>query len=252
MRIEIYLAVLGLVLGELMMFLSHTFLGLAVHIINLQAITLAIVLGDIPINRKNVLQSLLLLLQMRIINLAMPQFFTISLLWYPLVYGVMFIPIYYVANHQNIDSNDFGMNFKNMYIYLPLALLIGAAMAVIEYNIIHPVPLIPRLTSPNLFQIFIVMFVFVAAAEELIFRVILQTRLQSVFGIDKGLLLGAVLFGIMHAGYGLVIEVIFATLFGLILGVIFQKTRSFPFILTVHGTANVLLFGILPIFRTGS
>lgn len=252
MRKEIYLAMLGLVAGEILMFLGHTFMGLAVHIINLQAITLALVLGNVPGERKNLLQSLLLLLLMRIINLAMPQFFTISLLWYPLVYGVMFIPVYYVTMHQDIDSNDIGFNFRYLYIYLPLALIIGAAMALIEFNILHPVSLIAELTPPNLFQIFIVMFIFVASVEELIFRVILQTRLQLLFGINKGILLGAVLFGIMHAGYGLAIEVIFATLFGLVLGVIFQRTKSFPFIVIIHGTANVLLFGILPIILARS
>jgi membrane protease YdiL (CAAX protease family) len=60
-------------------------------------------------------------------------------------------------------------------------------------------------------------------------------------------LLGAALFGIMHSGYGNVDEILFATFFGAVLGYIFQKTRSFPFILIIHGTANVFLFGILPI-----
>jgi len=252
MKKGIYLAVLGLAAGELMMFLGHTFMGLAVHIINLQAITLALVLGDDPGEGKSVLQSLLLLLLMRIINLAMPQFFTVSLLWYPLVYGVMFIPIYYVTTHQNIDSNDIGFNFRYLYIYLPLALIIGAAMALIEYNILHPVSLITQLTLPNLFQISVVMFIFVAFVEELIFRVILQTRLQLLFGINKGLLIGAILFGIMHAGYGLAVEIIYATLFGLVLGIIFHKTRSFPFIVMIHGVTNTFLFGILPILLAKS
>jgi membrane protease YdiL (CAAX protease family) len=92
-----------------------------------------------------------------------------------------------------------------------------------------------------------VMFVFVAAVEELIFRSILITRLEKVFGSINSLLLSSLLFGIMHAGYGLLNEVLFATLFGVILGFIFQKTRSFPFIVVIQGTANVLLFGVMPI-----
>lgn len=59
--------------------------------------------------------------------------------------------------------------------------------------------------------------------------------------------MSGILFGIMHSGYGLMNEIIFASLFGILLGYIFQKTRSFPFILVIRGTVNLLLFGILPI-----
>ena len=113
----IYLSVLGIIAGEVLLFLGYVYPGLAVHIINIQAITIAIILGNFSPGTKNVLQSLLLPLQMRIINLAMPQFFTITLLWYPLVYGVMYISIYYVTKNQNITSKEIGINFKHWYIY---------------------------------------------------------------------------------------------------------------------------------------
>ena len=247
MKKEIYLPILGIAAGEIMMLSGHVYMGLVLHVINLQAITLALIFSDLSIEKKNLIQTLLLLLQMRILNLAMPQFFTTKLLWYPLVYGVMFISIYYVTKQQNITSKDIGIDFNRWYLYIPLALLIAAAMAMLEFKILDPVPLITNLRIQNLLLISIVMFIFVAAIEEIIFRSLLQTRLQSVFGTTKGLFLGAALFGIMHSGYGTVDEVLFATFFGAVLGFIFQKTRSFPFILIIHGTAHVFLFGILPI-----
>ena len=247
MKNEIYLPILGLAAGEIMMLSGHMYMGLVLHVINLQAITLALIFGDLSIEKKNLIQTMLLLLQMRILNLAMPQFFTTKLLWYPLVYGVMFISIYYVTKQQNITSKDIGIDFNRWYLYIPLALLIAAAMAMLEFQILDPAPLITNLKIRNILLISIVMFIFVAAIEELIFRSLLQTRLQSVFGANKGVLYGAGLFGIMHSGYGLMNEILFATFFGAVLGFIFQKTRSFPFILIIHGTANVFLFGILPI-----
>ncbi|HEY9246706.1 MAG TPA: type II CAAX endopeptidase family protein [Candidatus Methanoperedens sp.] len=247
MRKEIYLPILGIAAGELLLFMGHVYIALAVHVINLQAITLVLVFGRSSPGIKCVLQSLLLPLQMRIINLAIPQFFTITLLWYPLVYGIMFIPIYYIIMSQNISSKDMGISFRRFYIYIPAALFIGAAMAMIEFRILNPAPLITNLKFQNIFLITMVMFVFVGAVEELIFRSILQTRLEKVFGPNQGLLLGAAIFGIMHAGYGVTNEVLFAFFAGLVIGYIFQKTRSLPFILVIHGTANVFLFGILPI-----
>jgi membrane protease YdiL (CAAX protease family) len=244
---EIYLPILGIIIGELLMFIGQMYPGLAVHIINIQAISIAIILGKFSDDIKKVLQCLLLLILMRIINLSMPQFFTFTLLWYPLVYGIMFIPIYYVIKNQNITLMNIGIDFKRWYIYLPAALVIGTAMAMLEFRILHPTPLINNLKFQNFLLISMVMFVFVAAVEELIFRSILITRLEKVFGSINSLMLSSLLFGIMHAVYGLMTEMLFATFFGIILGFIFQKTRNFPFIVVIHGTANVLLFGVLPI-----
>jgi membrane protease YdiL (CAAX protease family) len=244
---EIYLPILCIAAGEILMFFGHVYSGLAVHVINLQAITLLLVLSRISPEKKNVLQSLLLLLMLRMINLAMPQFFTLSLLSYPMVYGVMFIPVYYITRHQNITSLEIGIHFRRWYLYLPAALVIGAAIALLEFRILQPTSLILNLKLQNILQIVVVMFVFVAAVEELIFRSILQTRLEKVIGSYQAVFLTAFLFGIMHAGYGIVSEVIFATFIGAVLGFIFLKTRSFPFILVIHGTVNVLVFGILPI-----
>lgn len=246
-RTEIFLPIFGIIIGELLMFVGQVYTGLVIHIINIQAISITIILGKFSDDTKKVLQSMLLLLMMRIINLSMPQFFSVKLLWYSLVYGIMFIPIYYVIKNQNITLTNIGIEFKRLYIYLPAALLIGTAMAMLEFQILHPTPLIMNLKLQNLLLISMVMFVFVAAVEELIFRSILITRLEKVFGSITSLMLSSLLFGIMHAGYGLLLEVTFATFFGVILGFIFQKTRSFPFIVVIHGTANVLLFGILPI-----
>lgn len=247
MKKVIYLPVMGILAGESLMFLGHVYIGLAIHIINLQAITLSLIFSSLPSDIKNVIQSLFLLLQMRIITLAMPMFFTDSLLWYPLVYGVMLVSIYYIIRNQQISSKEIGLNYERLDIYTPAALLIGAGIGMLEYQILHPVPLISNLRLPNLFLIAIVMFVFVGAIEELIFRSILLTRFEKVFSQRSGILMSGVLFGIMHSGYGLMNEVIFASFFGILLGYIFQKTGSFPFIFVIRGTANLLLFGILPI-----
>ena len=247
MKKEIVLPILGIAAGELMMFLNHEFIGLAIHVINLQLISLFIIFGRFSLSLKNVFQSLILLLLMRIINLSMPQIFTITLLWYPLIYGVMFIPIYIIIKNQQIQLKELGMDFGMLRIYLPAALLIGFGMALLEYRILQPVSLIENIRFSNLVLITIVMFVFVGAVEELMFRSILQTRLENVLGLKSGLILSSFLFGIMHANYGSVNEILFAVFFGIILGYIFQKTRSFPFIVSIHGITNVFLFGILPI-----
>ena len=190
---------------------------------------------------------MILLILMRIISLTMPQFFTVTLLWYILINGVMFIPIYIIIRNQNISLNEIGINFKSIHIYFPIALIIGMVFAALEYRILDPSALIENIGIFNLIKIAIVMFVFIGAAEELIFRSILQTRLEKVIGLKNGLFLTGILFGIMHSVYGQIDEIVLASLFGIAISYIFQKTRSFPFVLVINGTSNMFLYGILPI-----
>jgi len=246
MKKELYLTILGIIIGELMIFSGQVYIGIAIHVINLQAITLGLMLSNLSLDIKNSLQSLILLLLLRIVGLAMPQFFIVSLLWYPLVYGVMFIPVLAIIKNQQITLKEIGIDFKRFNIYLPAGITIGLGIATIEYLILKPNPLIENITISNLILISIVMFVFVGAIEELIFRSIIQTRFEKVLGLKYGVLVSGSMFGIMHSVFGIVNEILFACVFGIILGYIFQKTRSFPLILLIHGTANVSLFALLP------
>ena len=247
MKKEIYLPILGIAAGELMMYYNLVDIGMGIHMTNLLIMVLLLIFSNISAQVKNVFQSMLLLLLLRIVSVAMPQFSSTPLLWLPLVYGVMFIPIYLVIKNQQISSKELGMGSGRLHIYLPAALLIGAGMAIIEYRILRPAPLIESIGLSSLALVAVVMFFFVAASEELIFRSILQTRLERAVGLKYGLLLSGGIFGIMHAGYGAANELLLAGFFGGLLGYIFQRTRSLPLIVAVHGTANVVLFGVLPI-----
>lgn len=246
MKKYIYLSIIGIVIGELMMFFSNIYYGLGIHIFNLMAIILLIISGDISQEIKNALSSLTLILLFRVINLATPKIFVTTLLWYPLIYGTVFLLIYLIIRDQQISMKELGINSNRLIIYLPIAIIIGIITAIVEYQILHPKPLIESITIPNIILISIVMIIFIGTAEELMFISILQTRFEKVFGLKYGLLLTAGIFAVMNTNYGIV-GIIFAGIFGIILGYIFQKTRSIPFVITVRGIENIILFGILPI-----
>lgn len=239
-----YVYIINIIIAELLMPYDYA-IGLGIHLINLLAIILLITFSDLDLKVKNVLQSLILVILLRVVNLSVPQFFTIAILQYPIIYGIMFIPIYSVIKSQYVSYKELGIDFKKLHIYLPIAIVIGIVMALIEYSILGASPLIEKLRPSDIAIIVIVMFVFVATVEEIIFRSILQTRIEKVFGLKSGILLSGGIFGIMHASYGIYSEVVFATIFGILLSYIFQKTRSLPFIVSIHGIANVTLF-ILP------
>ena len=242
-----YVPILGIVAGELLIFNGNVLPGLGIHIINLLFITLLIIFGNLSLDIKNVLQGLILVALLRVVSLSMPQFFTMVLLQYPLIYGMMFIPVYNTVKNQQISLKELGINFHRMYIYFPIAVLIGIMVATVEYRILSPVALIDNTRFSNIALITIIMIMFIGTVEEIIFRPILQTRLKKVFGLRYSILLSGILFGIMHSTYGVVNEILFASIFGIILGYIFHKTRSLPFTISIHGITNIMLFGILPL-----
>lgn len=246
MRKEISIPILGIMAGELIMFSGQILTGLGIHIVNFLAIILIIIFGKLPLKEKNVLQSLTLLILLRMINLSMPQFFTSTLTQYPLIYGIMFLPIYMVIKNQQISSNDIGINFRKLYIYIPIAIGIGIIAAIVEHRIIDPIGLIEKIRFSDIALMSIVMFAFIGITEELIFRSILQTRLEKILGLRYGLLLTGAIFGMMHVSYGILDEILFAIIFGVVIGYIFQKTQNLLLVTSIHGTANVALFGILP------
>lgn len=242
---HIYIPFIGIIIAEIMMYSNNVYYGLGIHTINLLTIIFIMSFSSIDIRIKNVLQSFVLLTLLRLINLSVPQFFNITLLQYSLIYGIMFIPIYSIIKSQNLSKEELGINFHKMYIYLPLAILIGSIISIIEYKIFNPISLIENIRFSSVFLLILIMFAFVATVEEIIFRSILQSNVVKVFGIRYGILASSILFGVMHSSYGIFNEILIAIILGIILGYIFQKTKSLLFIISIHGATNVLLFGIL-------
>jgi len=244
------LSMIAIITGELLIFIGNGTAGMVVHVINLQMILISMFMAgkkaDQVVLDKQILQALLLVLELRIINMSMPFFFTMTLYWYPLVYSPLFISIYLILRHQDISLDGIGVTAKDLYFYSHLAVPVALGLAWVEYHIIHPDPLIPNLGTANFITLTIIMIMFVALVEELVFRSILQKRLQQSLGDWKGLLVASILFGVMHSGYGLAHEVAFMIVAGLIIGYAYQKTGSLPFIVMVHGMTNIFLFGLLP------
>ena len=125
--------------------------------------------------------------------------------------------------------------------------MLGLLLAEGEYLIIRTNSLIPDLSIFNLLMLSIVMIFFVGLVEEIIFRSILQNRLEMVLGNQAGLIFTSILFGLMHSGYGNIYEIIYASFVGLFIGYLFYRTRSLPLAAMIHGSINVFLFGIIPL-----
>ncbi len=252
-RLLTAIPVVCIILAELLIFSGRTKLAVWMHIGILIAFSLShLFVQNLKIYR--IYEALMFLPILRLVNLSMPVFFESTLYAFIFTYGPLMVPLFIVVAHQQRLFEKSGSSIwsfptcisLSMCVSFILSIYVSFLLGLGEYMIIRPGYLIPDLSIENLLKLTFIMVFFVGLTEELIFRSILQTRLEEVLGIREGLIITSLLFGFMHSGYGTFYEIPYACLSGLLIGYSFYKTRSLPFVTVVHGFINVFLFGILP------
>jgi len=249
---EIYVGIpiLGIGFAEMLIYSGRVKEAIWLHAAILIGLSLSITLMKNEEVYKTY-QALLLLPILRMVNISMPVFFDMTLYAFILIYAPLAVPVTIAAAHQHLTRREMGITFKKIWLYLPFSILLGLWLGVGEYLTIQTDYLIPDLSFLNILKLTLVMVFFVGLVEELIFRSMLQTRLNKIFGIWEGILLSSILFGFMHSGYGTPYEVLYTFFVGVFIGYMFYKTQSLPLVTMVHGFVNVFLFGIIPHLAPG-
>jgi hypothetical protein len=239
--LDLTLPVFMILLAEFLIFLGYPSQALMIHALNLIILTLS----SVYINNK-IYPALMLLPLFRLLNVAMPVFFNLTLYTYSFVYAPMFIPIYFLLKEGFIGRCQAGLTFKGFWYYLPLAVSVGFALGWGEYNVIHPQVLTPGTHIKDIMILIVTMIFFVGLVEEFIFRSSLQTVLEERIGPKAGLLTASIIFGFMHSGYQIPLELLYVSFAGAVFGLLFWLTKSLPIISLAHGVTNISLFLITP------
>jgi membrane protease YdiL (CAAX protease family) len=251
--------------GQGLQFRGYGMLCIGVQSLNIIAV--AIIMVALHVERKQLLEALALLSLFRVVSLSfglLPPicwFAIVLTIFLPLIwviptwplylwvasYGVMFIPIIAIVAHQKLSRYDLGLTGGLRLTYLiPFGIFIGVGLGLIEYVVLANKALIANVSTSALIGLSIVVIFFVALVEELLFRVLLQTPLIERTGAIAGILLTSVIFGAMHSGYASVYELLFTFGASVVFGVAFYKTKSLPFVVTMHAVDDILLYGVLP------
>jgi|Deesub1362A_J573_1020465.scaffolds.fasta_scaffold00240_35 hypothetical protein len=234
-----------IVVAEVLNFRGEILYGLYLHVLNL--LLLIILVYAVRSPSDSVLIALSLVSVFRVVNTAMPVFFPYTLYWFPLIYAPYLISIAYAARQIGMGWRDLGLKISRaMPLYLVVGIFLGILLGWMENQTLGATALIPILDWKNIIILSLVMFVFVGLGEELGYRGVLQTTLERELGGWGGVLISSVLFGIMHSGYGLFSEVVFATVAGFLLGIVFYFTRNMYSVVVAHAVNNILMFGIVP------
>lgn len=101
--------------------------------------------------------------------------------------------------------------------------------------------------NPVLFLYLVpVTILFVAPAEELLFRGAVQGLLRRAYGVVPGIILASALFGVAHwlalTGGGRVTYVAIAAVLGLVLGTVYELSENLVVPIAIHGAWNAFLF----------
>lgn len=241
-NLDIIFPVILILLAELLIFLGKPNAAMPIHALNL----ILLILSSIFINNR-IYPALMLMPLFRLLNVAMPVFFNLTLYSYSMVYAPMFIPIYILIKDGFVGRSEAGLTFRGFLYFLPLAISVGFALGWGEYNVIHPQLLTPGANIKDVLILTITMILFVGFVEEFIFRSSLQTVLEERLGPIAGLLLASVIFGFMHSGYHMPLELLYVSFAGAIFGLLFWLTRSLPIISLAHGVTNISLFLVTPL-----
>lgn len=228
--------------GEWLLYTNHVGFALWGHLVALFACLVAPLVND---DDGLAVRSFVLVPLFRLVNLGMPVFVEITLYWLPLVYGSLFPSIYVLATAA--DTPRLRWNFRRGLALVPPSVLVGAVAGRVEYTLLEPAALVPSLTPTNVVVLGVVMFGFVALGEEVIFRGLVQPTLGDRLGLWPGLVVTNLLFGAMHSAYPSPTTIGFVTLLGVLFSLTYEATDSLLVPTTIHGTANVVLFGIAPL-----
>lgn len=228
-------------LAELLLYYGHVEPAMWTHTVTLLlAVLLPLKLSDSTV----ILKAFVLLPLFRLVNLGMPIFFNVTLLWYPVIYGPLIPAGILIAQDLDVSLTS---GWQYGILLAPLAIPVSAVLSAIEFSIITPQALITTDSILEVTLIALVMLLFIGFVEELLYRAILQRTLTDVIGFVPALLVANALFGLMHSAYGTPLEIVFAGVLGLVYGIVYRYTDSLLYITLLHGLLNTFLFGLHPL-----
>jgi membrane protease YdiL (CAAX protease family) len=241
--LDIMLPVSLIIIAQLLIFQGSMKAAMAIHALNL----ILLVLSAAYIENR-VYPVLMLLSLFRLLDLAMPIFFDLTLYSYPIIYAPMFLPIYLILKERMFSWSEVGITAEGFWFFLPLAIAVGFFLGWGEYQVLRPGVLVPDFSLLSIMALSLTMVLFVGLVEEFVFRSALQTVMEERLGSIIGLIVASVLFGVMHSGYHIPLELLYVFFAGMVFGLLFWVTKSLPIIALAHGVTNVSLFLVVPAY----
>jgi uncharacterized protein len=236
--LNLTLTIALIVVGEALRFFGQTTIASLVDGLNLIAI---ILLEAYTGNR--IYRALAFVPLFRLFSASTPIFLENAIYSYLIAYSAMLIPIYAVLRERWFSLEEISLTGNGAIYLIPIGSIIGFILGQIERQILGPDVAQNMGLQSNLMLLAIVILI-TGFVEEFIFRSMVQTGLEKRLGERDGLVIAILLFGITYSTYRTLPQVGFGLFSGMVIGYLFQRFRSLPFVITIHCIANISLLFI--------
>ncbi|MBI3160208.1 MAG: CPBP family intramembrane metalloprotease [Chloroflexi bacterium] len=224
--------------------LRDPFTGLVAHGITLLLLLIHGGLTD-NIRDRRILLGLALAPLIRLLSLSLPLAGKPLVEWYFYIGGIVYVAFFIAARLFGFSGYRLGLTLKNWQGQVLIGLS-GIGLGFIEYLILKPEPLVPEFYLPALIAPALVLTIFTGLLEELVFRGLIQQVALASYG-RFGVNFSALLFAILHIGYGSIPDFIFVYVVALLFGLIVLKTDSLVGVTIAHSLNNVFLLIVFPL-----
>ena len=239
------LAITALAGTELLFALGESAYGILASLASVTILYLVISFAKVGSTSKEVIEVICLLLTYVLLISSLPWFFLSQDLLLPAVYFILIVLCLLYVRNARVGLERLGLRSASVKVAVPCCVL-GVATGAIEYEILRPAPAVPAFSAGYFLQTALYMVVFVGLGEELLFRGILLTSLEKLMSPRWALVVHSAVFAILHFTWRSVPEVVFVFFAGMILGWVFQRTKSLLPSIIIHAANNVKLVAVLP------
>ena len=238
-------AIAALAVSELLFAIGNATFGILVALGSVTILYPSISISRVGSAVGQVVDIICLLLMYILFISAMPWFFFRQPLLLPAVYLVLIALCVWYIRDSDLHIKEVGLRMDSPS-NIVISGFLGVISGFIEFLILLPPPAIPSFSLSYFLKTLFYMTFFVGLGEELLFRGLLLTSLERIFDPYPALLIDSLIFAILHFTWRSVPEIIFVFLAGLLLGFIFQKTRSLSAPIVLHAINNTFLIAVFP------
>jgi membrane protease YdiL (CAAX protease family) len=221
--------------------------GLALHALLLVGLFIYAAYGsNVLVGRLALALSLVPLT--RLLSLALPLLHFPRITWYAIISALLLIAAAIIIRQLELSRSALGLRAGNVAAQLQFSGA-GIGLGAVEYFILRPEPILSSFSWNSIILPAVILVIFTGFSEELIFRGLLQAVTMPVLG-RWTLLYGALLFAVMHIGYGSLVDIAFVFAVGMMFGLLVHWGRSILGVSLAHGLTNVTLILIAPFLAT--
>jgi membrane protease YdiL (CAAX protease family) len=220
-------------------------LGLVLHSVVLLMLLVHGALED-SIRYRRIYLTISLAPLMRVLSLSLPLAAAeVHLQWWYFWIGLLvYVGMIFAGVITKIPAGRIGLRIGSLPVQLLIG-LIGIPLGLWEYYILKPEPLAPEFTLEAMLLPALILIVFTGVLEEVLFRGLIQQSIIAAYG-KFGITYQALLFAVLHVGYGSVSDVFFVFGVAVLFGFLAQWTNSLLGVSIAHGLTNIGLLLVFP------